>query len=178
MVKVQKVKNDVVAKAQPAADTKPKKAVVEAKSKSRDFSLDLGEYLSTWRTNKTEWKFNKVLQAWALESCFTKDLVDKNLFHDLLPYIGTVMGFARTRLMERADELIASEVEESENMEIKRARKILDKLGKTQEKTSSTSAAPAKSSDASKSNIVKSVSSTVKKEISSDSSSDSSGDEE
>jgi len=178
MVKVQKVKSDVVAKAQAAADTKPKKTVLEVKSKTRDFSLDLGEYLRTWRINKAEWKFNKVLQAWALESCFKKDLVDKNLFHDLLPYIGTVMGYARTRLMERASELIASEVEESESMEIKRARKILDKLGKTDETTSSASVAPPIYPDASKPSTVKSVPNVTKKESSSDSSSDSSGDEE
>lgn len=162
MVKVQKVKNNVVAKAHAMANTKPKNASVETK-KNRDFSSDLSEYLRTWRTNKTEWKFNKVLQVWALESCFTKDLIDKNLFHDLLPYIGTVMGFARTRLIERANEFIASEVNESESTEIKRALKILDKVGKNEEKASSTSEATACLPDAIKSGIKNSVPNSVKK---------------
>jgi len=174
MGKSQNRKIDVVAKAQPGADAKVKKVVSEAK-KTRDFSLDLAEYLNTWRINKTEWKFNKVLQAWALESCFSKDLVDKNLFHDLLPYIGTVMGFARNRLIERANELIASEVEESESMEVKRARKVIDKLDKTapqEEKSISASVAPARPADTNRSNTKKKVDIAAAEDTSSDSNSD------
>ncbi len=129
-------KTDEVAKGPPVVDPKGKaneskhKADLETK-KGRNFAIDLSEYLKTWRNDKTQWKFNKVLQAWALDNCFSKDLVDKQLFHDLLPYIGTVMGQAKVRLTERADKIIKSEVEESENTAIKRARKILDQFRKS-----------------------------------------------
>lgn len=138
MVKKENSKKPEVAKVDaldPAKPkpTKPVKAPVPQKEKHRGFSGDLSEYLALWRNDKANWKFNKVLQAWALESCFTKDLIDKNLFHDLLPYIGTVIGGARERLIERARALIDSEVAESENTTIKRARKIVDKLTLTKE---------------------------------------------
>jgi hypothetical protein len=126
---------------------KPKKAPVEPKAKVRGFSADLAAYLTLWRTDKKSWKFNKVLQAWALESCFSKDLIDKNLFHDLLPYIGTVMGSARERVIERAQALIDSEVAESENAGVKRARKVIDKLTKQQQEGDKKSAARKSESD-------------------------------
>jgi hypothetical protein len=143
----QDVAKGFVSPLEPKAKVKVKKAPVEPKAKVRGFSADLAAYLTAWRTDKTTWKFNKVLQAWALESCFNKDLIDKNLFHDLLPYIGTVMGGAKERLIERAQSLIDSEVAESENTGVKRARKVLDKLTKQQQHEGDRKSASRKSDD-------------------------------
>jgi hypothetical protein len=61
--------------------------------KGRDFSGDLQEYLSGWEQKATAtWKFNKVLQAWALSHAFDSDKIDDDLFLQLCPYLESVQG--------------------------------------------------------------------------------------
>ena len=82
---------------------KPKKA--KKVDKTRDFPGDLEEYLEQWVDRETEgstWKFNKILQAWALDNCFNKKKVSSDLFKQLLPYLLSVQGGALDRLAERA----------------------------------------------------------------------------
>ncbi len=82
---------------------KPKKA--KKVDKTRDFSGDLEDYLEQWVDRETEgstWKFNKILQAWALDNCFNKKKVSSDLFKQLLPYLLSVQGGALDRLAERA----------------------------------------------------------------------------
>ena len=128
-------------KATPAAGGKlvDKAAETEKEEKKnekqRDWSGDLMQYVTQWKGDKSSWKFNKLLQTWALQKWWDKDSVDKNLFHALLPYLGSVMGGAREGLLKKAEELLASELEESESMTVKRARKVKEKLsnGATEE---------------------------------------------
>lgn len=100
-------------------------------SKVRDYSNDLKEYLSMWRVREEtgQWKFNKVLQAWALDNCFEKDKIDAALFKELIPYILTVKGAALDRLSELALEIINGKIEseakeETTKPNLKRALKI------------------------------------------------------
>lgn len=75
---------------------------------SRDFQTDLSNYVTLWATNKVEWKFNKILQNYALEHCLDKDKIGKLVFRPLLPYIGSIQGGARDRLLARMETLIES----------------------------------------------------------------------
>ena len=64
-----------------------------AEAKGRDFSGDLEEYLNGWEQRSVNsWKFNKVLQAWALNNAFEKDKIESKLFKLLCPYIESVQG--------------------------------------------------------------------------------------
>ncbi len=76
---------------------------------ARDFKSDLAEYLISWENREAagvNWKFSKVLQTWALDHCFSPDLIDVELFKKLIPYIKTVQGQARSRLLSSAAELV------------------------------------------------------------------------
>jgi hypothetical protein len=56
-----------------------KAAVSVKKRKNRDFSADLEEYLELWEGREgegSEWRFNKVLQAWALDNYFRKKKIE------------------------------------------------------------------------------------------------------
>ena len=75
----------------------------------RDFSTDLLNYLSQW-SHKEEvagaWKFNKILQNWALEQCFDEISINADLFTRLLPYLASIQGSALDRLLKRAETII------------------------------------------------------------------------
>lgn len=61
--------------------------------KGRDFSGDLEEYLQGWEQKAVAtWKFNKVLQAWALSNTFDESKIDTDLFDKLCPYLESVQG--------------------------------------------------------------------------------------
>ena len=77
--------------------------------KSRDFSADLMEYLRSWSNRihgSDNWKFNKVLQNWSLDSCFDKNKVDKATFRLWLKYLPTIKGGALLRISDRLDEIL------------------------------------------------------------------------
>ncbi len=84
--------------------------------KVRDFSNDLREYLQMWRTREENgiWKFNKVLQAWALDNLFEKDKIDQVLFKELIPYVLTVKGAALDRLSKATMDIITQKIKEDE----------------------------------------------------------------
>jgi hypothetical protein len=66
------VANEVV------AEVAPKVVVVE---KRRDFGTDLIGYISSWNYRESApWKFNKILQTWALDNCYDKKKIDTSLF--------------------------------------------------------------------------------------------------
>jgi hypothetical protein len=76
-------------------------------STNRSFTTQLTEYLDAWENrDSAPWKFSKVIQSWALENCFHKDKIDTDLFKRLIPYILTVQGGARDRLLTAADDMI------------------------------------------------------------------------
>jgi hypothetical protein len=118
--------------------------------KHRDFATDLTEYLQQWEddmrklnSSEKKWKFNKVLQEWALQHCLQKQLVSSELFKKLTPYIATVQGKAKERLvtvlqevMNREDEAVPETTEGDEgetlailrSIEKKRAKRLLPLL--------------------------------------------------
>jgi hypothetical protein len=106
------------------------------KTKSREFENDLLEYLSNWERKDTiPWKFNKVLQAWALANVFDKEKISSTAFKQLCPYLKTVQGGARTRLIEEVNKVISdaeSQVDGGE--EIEAGREEGERLGIVSEK--------------------------------------------
>lgn len=87
-----------------------KKKKTNLSNNGRDYSGDLREYLTDWkRRDKTQWKFSKVIQSWALLNCFSSDKVSDEIFDMLLPYISTVQGGARNRIIEVVTNIISIE---------------------------------------------------------------------
>lgn len=74
----------------------------------RDFQSDLKVYLEAWKARESGsgWKFNKVLQSWAIMHALNRQLIDKELFKLLCPYLATVMGVQRDRFIEVVEGVI------------------------------------------------------------------------
>ena len=74
----------------------------------RDFSAALTEYLVLWkdRDNGSGWKFNKVLQSWAVTHILSKKHVDKDLFKLACPYMAKMVGVQRERFLESVEKVI------------------------------------------------------------------------
>jgi hypothetical protein len=113
------------ASAAPAGDN------VVSKPK-RDFQADLKEYLESWksRDSGSDWKFNKVLQSWAVMHSLERNIIDKELFKMLCPYLATIMGVQRDRFLEAIEAVIdlgaegaAAEAEEEGDEEAAAAAK-------------------------------------------------------
>lgn len=112
-------------------------AVADHQSK-RDFLSDLSLYLESWKNhtvdhNSSTWKFNKILQEWALQHCLEEDRIPNKMFRLLMEYILTVKGASKTRLVDRIKEFIDSQENSNEdskidNTKILRAKKIIQKL--------------------------------------------------
>ena len=85
----------------------------------RDFSTDLMGYISSWNYRETsgQWKFNKILQTWALDNCYDKNRIDATLFKSLMPYLLSIKGNAVDRLIVRAEEIITQSCENDEEDE-------------------------------------------------------------
>ena len=85
----------------------------------RDFSTDLMGYISSWNYRETsgQWKFNKILQTWALDNCYDKKRIDATLFKSLIPYLLSIKGNAVDRLIVRAEEIITQSCENDEEDE-------------------------------------------------------------
>ncbi len=121
--------------------------IVPSLKKQRNFSADLKLYLDQWQAHQnaieaanhsalqySPWKFNKVLQAWALDHCLQKDRIPLETFKQLLLYIATVRGAARERLRDMMITIL-KEKDDSANpevvAEVKRAKKVLITLGRS-----------------------------------------------
>ena len=98
-------------------------------SKKRDLAGDLRSYVSMWRGDKASWKFNKRLQVYLLKSCFDSEKVDKQLFHDVLPYLASISGGARAALLKDCDQLMEGGDSVEPSTEVRRAKKIKAAFG-------------------------------------------------
>ena len=69
----------------------------------RDFSKDLTEYIHLWNNvnNGSGWKFNKILQNWAVTNILSPEKINKVLFKSVCPYIATIQGMLHTKMMKK-----------------------------------------------------------------------------
>lgn len=132
----------VVVKAK-VAPAKKGEAPAPTERKSREFSSDLEAYLNGWaafqQDSGASWKFNKVLQEWGIQNCVEKPKVSAALFKLLLPYLATVQGGARQRMVTRMRNLVENdgaedghdedEDDKDKSRRAERALKILRALG-------------------------------------------------
>lgn len=114
------------AKRKSAKKKQEKKEVAEIKRSDRNYSTELLEYIEAWkqRESGSGWKFNKVLQNWAIDNVFDKALVKKVELKPVLSYMATIQGAARERLLVKAKEIIESNDDEIKKGLV-RATKIL-----------------------------------------------------
>jgi hypothetical protein len=85
------------------------------KRNRRDFAADLEEYIKAWTLksgiiapadDSIKWKFNKVLQSWAIDHCLHESSISSPLFYSCIPYLQSVKGAARIRMSTLAQDII------------------------------------------------------------------------
>lgn len=114
--------------------SEPPVDVEKEEAKRRNFAGDLRTYVSAWRHDKASWKFNKRLQVYLLKSCFDSEKIDKQLFHDVLPYISSVTGGARIALIQECDRYMEAGDSVEPTTEVRRAKKVKSAFQKETEK--------------------------------------------
>lgn len=82
-----------------------------ASSKSAT-SAQLLSYLNTFNSDRGAWKYSKKLQVFGLTHAFDAKIIDKPTFRALLPYLASVQGGARDRLVASVEAIIAGDDEE------------------------------------------------------------------
>lgn len=88
--------------------------------KGRDFSTDLKDYLKAWKkrdSGDSEWKFNKILQVWAITHCLNDKRIDDPLLNRLIPYLQSVQGSARDRMVQMLEDAMQGKLEEEDKPE-------------------------------------------------------------
>ncbi|RYH18826.1 DUF2373 domain-containing protein [archaeon] len=86
--------------------------------KGRDFSSDLKDYLKAWKKrdiSDSDWKFNKVLQVWAIAHCLNDKRIDDILLKRLIPYLQSVQGGARDRMIQMLEDAVQGKLQEEED---------------------------------------------------------------
>ena len=119
-------------KIKPKASERKKRALEKKRAMEtgpRDFIADLNEYLAQWE-EKEGWKFNKVLQSWALDSCLGEEKVGAELFSRLLPYIESVRGGQRDRLLENCQKSLSDFDELSEGEKEQGGESLLTQIAR------------------------------------------------
>ena len=91
------------------------------------YAFKLMGYISAWNYREVAggWKFNKVLQTWAIENIFDAEKIDIALYEALVPYIITIKGASVDRLLAKAEEIITFSAEDVGEAEA--SDKLVDK---------------------------------------------------
>lgn len=107
---VQKSKDKIEKKVKAVKDKKRKVVKCQPKVMAEDFPSDLEKYLDLWKRRDTGvWKFQKVIQSRAIEHCLDSNAINEELFDMLLPYLQTIQGGGRLRLLDLAEQVIKKE---------------------------------------------------------------------
>lgn len=94
-------------------------------------------YLSQWKHNKSEWKFEKLKQVWLQQNMLSVEKVPEEMWDTLVEYFGGCKGKARETIIKDALKVIEAdddeenqEKEETEDdgVKLKRARDIIQNL--------------------------------------------------
>lgn len=99
-------------------------------------------YLTLWKHNRNEWKFEKLKQIWLQQSMFDSDKVPDQFWEILLAYIGNAKGKIRGIIVGEANKIIEEEAEKQtdreggeetvemsfDDVKLQRARDVLQNL--------------------------------------------------
>lgn len=92
-------------------------------------------YLSQWKHNRDQWKFEKLKQVWLQQSMFNSDKIPTEMWDTLVEYFCGCKGKAREAIIKDALKVIDAEGEEGkeeedavDHVKVKRARDIIQNL--------------------------------------------------
>lgn len=94
-------------------------------------------YLSQWKHNKSEWKFEKLKQVWLQQNMLSAEKVPEEMWDTLVEYFAGCKGKARETIIKDALKVIEADDDEKNQQEeeaeddgvkLKRARDIIQNL--------------------------------------------------
>jgi hypothetical protein len=94
---------------------------------NRDFTTDLDNYLTNWQNGESSgWKFNKIIQTWAINNVLDTAKFGEELFQKFIPYAKSIQGASKDRLLTFANTEISEENTNDSKKE--RAKVIVSEL--------------------------------------------------
>lgn len=86
-------------------------------------------YLSNWKYNKSEWKFEKLRQIWLVQNLYNDKKIDAKYWDTLLEYFTNSQGKVRQKLLDEAVKIVENDEDQSnEDVKLNRARDIVQNL--------------------------------------------------
>ncbi|XP_078712894.1 protein cholesin [Lampetra fluviatilis] len=85
------------------------------------------EYLTSWATDKNQWKFQKLRQTWLLQHMYDAEKVPDSYFKILLKYLAGLKGQAKDTTIEKAESIMRKS--EKEDVEEEEAEKAEEEKG-------------------------------------------------
>lgn len=86
-------------------------------------------YVSQWKHNRNQWKFEKLKQVWLKKYMFNSNKVPAEMWNTLLEYFSGCKGKARESVIQDALKVIDAENEDEEDgVKLQRARDIIQHL--------------------------------------------------
>ena len=112
--KTSKQKSASVSTGEIEATLDAKTEEAPTKISGRDFSNDLLKYIEAWEIKSSKsssvsdrsWKFNKVLQTWGVSNMLDKEKLNSSLFKRFCPYVASIQGEIRNRILTNMNEVI------------------------------------------------------------------------
>lgn len=87
-------------------------------------------YLSQWKHNRSDWKFEKLKQVWLQQNMFNADKVPEEIWDTLVEYFAGCKGKARETIIQDALKVIEGDEDEESGggVDLKRARDIIQNM--------------------------------------------------
>lgn len=87
-------------------------------------------YISQWKHNRSEWKFEKLKQVWLQQNMFNSDKIPAEIWDTVVDYFCGCKGKARETIIQDAVKVIDAENESEEDggIKMKRARDIVQNM--------------------------------------------------
>lgn len=79
------------------------------------------EYLTSWATDKEQWKFQKLRQTWLLQHMYDAEKVPDSYFKILLKYLAGLKGQAKDTTIEKAESIMRKSEKEDVEEEAEKA---------------------------------------------------------
>ncbi|KAK9891551.1 hypothetical protein WA026_015513 [Henosepilachna vigintioctopunctata] len=106
--------------------------LLDGKKKEVDLKLKKSafEYLSNWKHNKINWKFEKLKQIWLLQNLYDSSKIEESIWSIVVEYFSHSKGKVHKTILDEAIKIVEKEGTEVDNGEIKlsRARDLIQNL--------------------------------------------------
>lgn len=86
-------------------------------------------YLSKWKYNKTDWKFEKLRQVWLVQNLYDSSKIEDKFWETIVEYFNSAQGKVREKILKEAIKIVETEdIELNDQVKFQRAKDIVQSL--------------------------------------------------